>query len=63
MKTGRVGLDIDAAEYEDHFVEMHVKHSNALPSVLRGSGWPDLDLKRKKRIPPFGRNDKTLLSE
>ena len=24
------GLDIDAAEYEDHFVELHVKHSNAL---------------------------------
>jgi len=32
------GLDIDAAEYEDHFREMHVKHSNALHSVLRGRG-------------------------
>jgi len=32
------GLDIDAAEYEDHFVEQQVKHSNALHSVLRGRG-------------------------
>jgi coenzyme F420-reducing hydrogenase alpha subunit len=32
------GLDIDAAEYEDHFVEMQVKHSNALHSVVRGRG-------------------------
>lgn len=32
------GLDIDAAEYEDHFLELHVKHSNALHSVLRGRG-------------------------
>ncbi len=32
------GLNIDAAEYEDHFVEQHVKHSNALHSVLRGRG-------------------------
>ncbi len=32
------GLDIDAAEYEDHFVEQHVKHSNALHSVIRGRG-------------------------
>jgi sulfhydrogenase subunit alpha len=30
------GLDIDPAEYEDHFVEQHVKHSNALHSVVRG---------------------------
>ena len=30
------GLDIDTAEYEDHFVELHVKHSNALHSVVRG---------------------------
>ena len=30
------GLDIDAAEYEDRFVEVHVKHSNALQSVVRG---------------------------
>ena len=32
------GLDIDAAEYEDHFVELHVRHSNALHSVIRGRG-------------------------
>src|SRR5208283_5461253 len=32
------GLDIDAAEYEDRFVEFHVKHSNALQSVVRGRG-------------------------
>jgi sulfhydrogenase subunit alpha len=32
------GLDIDAAEYEDHFVEQHVKHSNALHSAIRGRG-------------------------
>ena len=30
------GLDIDTAQYEDHFVELHVKHSNALHSVVRG---------------------------
>ena len=32
------GLDIDAAEYEDRFAELHVKHSNALHSVVRGRG-------------------------
>jgi coenzyme F420-reducing hydrogenase alpha subunit len=32
------GLDIDAAEYEDRFTEVHVKHSNALHSVMRGRG-------------------------
>ena len=32
------GLNIDAAEYEDHFVEQHVKHSNALHSLVRGRG-------------------------
>jgi len=32
------GLDIDVAEYEDHFVEQHVKYSNALHSVIRGRG-------------------------
>jgi coenzyme F420-reducing hydrogenase alpha subunit len=32
------GLNIDAAEYEDHFVEQHLKHSNALHSVVRGRG-------------------------
>jgi len=30
------GLDIDVAEYEDHFLELQVKHSNALHSVVRG---------------------------
>ena len=29
------GLDIDVAEYEDHFMELHVKHSNALHSVIK----------------------------
>jgi coenzyme F420-reducing hydrogenase alpha subunit len=29
------GLNIDAADYADHFVERHVKHSNALHSLLR----------------------------
>ncbi|HVP49349.1 MAG TPA: Ni/Fe hydrogenase subunit alpha [Bryobacteraceae bacterium] len=32
------GLDIDVAEYEEHFVEQHVKHSNALQSALRARG-------------------------
>lgn len=32
------GLNIDAAEYEDHFTEIHVKHSNALHSIVRGRG-------------------------
>ena len=32
------GLDIDASEYEDHFFEQHVKHSNALQSQLRKRG-------------------------
>lgn len=32
------GLNIDAVEYEDHFDEIHVKHSNALHSVVRGRG-------------------------
>jgi sulfhydrogenase subunit alpha len=32
------GLNIAAAEYEDHFMEQHVKHSNALHSVVRGRG-------------------------
>jgi coenzyme F420-reducing hydrogenase alpha subunit len=31
-------LDIEVSEYEDHFVEQHVRHSNALQSVLRGRG-------------------------
>jgi coenzyme F420-reducing hydrogenase alpha subunit len=32
------GLDIDASEFEDHFLEQHVKHSNALQCVLRERG-------------------------
>ena len=32
------GLNIDASQYEDYFVEQHVKHSNALHSVIRGRG-------------------------
>ena len=32
------GLDIDVAEYEDQFVESHIKYSNALHSVVRGRG-------------------------
>lgn len=32
------GLDIDIADYEEHFVEEHVKRSNALHSYLKGRG-------------------------
>jgi coenzyme F420-reducing hydrogenase alpha subunit len=32
------GLDIDVADYESHFVEHQVEHSNALHSLLHGSG-------------------------
>ncbi len=32
------GLDIDAAEYEDNFIESQVKYSNALHSAIRGRG-------------------------
>ena len=32
------GVNIDASEYEDHFAEQHVKHSNALHSLVRGRG-------------------------
>jgi coenzyme F420-reducing hydrogenase alpha subunit len=32
------GLDIDVTEYEDHFLERHVKHSNALHSVTQAGG-------------------------
>jgi sulfhydrogenase subunit alpha len=42
LNAGRLvsnrGLNIDAAEYEDHFTEIHVKHSNALHSIVRGRG-------------------------
>ncbi len=32
------GLDISVQDYEKHFTEEHVEHSNALHSVLRGEG-------------------------
>ncbi|HHT9130353.1 MAG TPA: nickel-dependent hydrogenase large subunit, partial [Candidatus Brocadiaceae bacterium] len=32
------GLDISVHEYEDHFIEEHVPHSNALHSVLKERG-------------------------
>lgn len=32
------GLDIPIREYNDHFVEIHVEHSNALHSEMRGGG-------------------------
>ncbi len=32
------GLDIAVRDYEDHFVEEHVEHSNALHSILKGRG-------------------------
>lgn len=42
LNEGRIvsskGLDIDAAEYETHFEEVHVEHSNALWSRLRDGG-------------------------
>ena len=42
FNEGRVisnrGLDIDSKSYEDHFVEQHVQHSNALHSILKDQG-------------------------
>jgi coenzyme F420-reducing hydrogenase alpha subunit len=42
FNEGRVvsnkGLDVSAREFEEHFVEEHVKHSNALQCVLKGRG-------------------------
>lgn len=32
------GLDIHCSEYEKHFEEQHVEHSNALHSILKGRG-------------------------
>jgi coenzyme F420-reducing hydrogenase alpha subunit len=32
------GLDIAIREYEEHFIEEHVEHSNALHSVIKGRG-------------------------
>lgn len=43
FNEGRVvssgGLDIDVANYEDHFVERQVEYSNALHSSLRGGSY------------------------
>ncbi len=36
--VSNTGLDIDAAEYEDHFAEVHVEYSNALHSIHKGKG-------------------------
>lgn len=42
MNEGRLvsnkGLNIDIAEYENHFLEEHVSHSNALHSILKERG-------------------------
>ena len=42
LNEGRIvssrGLDIPVAEYEDHFIEEHVPHANALHSVHKGQG-------------------------
>ncbi len=42
LNEGRIvsnkGLDISVAEFEDHSVEQHVRHSNALHSVMRARG-------------------------
>ncbi len=42
LNEGRVvsnkGLDIPVSEYEEHFFEQHVRHSNALQSQLRKRG-------------------------
>jgi len=42
LNEGRVvsskGLDIDVHEYRERFAEEHVRHSNALHSVLKGRG-------------------------
>ncbi len=42
LNEGRIvsnrGLDIDVSQYEDHFQELHVRHSNALHSLVRGRG-------------------------
>jgi coenzyme F420-reducing hydrogenase alpha subunit len=42
LNEGRVasthGLDVPVSEYEDHFIEEHVPHANALHSVHKGHG-------------------------
>jgi coenzyme F420-reducing hydrogenase alpha subunit len=42
IERGRIvssaGLDLDPAEYDEHFEELHVERSNALQSQLRGGG-------------------------
>ncbi|HXG33652.1 MAG TPA: Ni/Fe hydrogenase subunit alpha [Bryobacteraceae bacterium] len=43
LNEGRIvsnrGLDIDVSQYEDSFQELHVRHSNALHSMVRGRGF------------------------
>ena len=43
LNEGRVvssrGIDLDVSEYEDHFLEQHVRHSNALHSRAAGAGF------------------------
>jgi len=36
VSTG--GLDLPVRDYEQHFVEQHLEHSNALHSIIRGRG-------------------------
>lgn len=36
--VSNLGLDIDPVEFEDHVIEQHVRHSNALQAVLRQRG-------------------------
>jgi coenzyme F420-reducing hydrogenase alpha subunit len=42
LNEGRIassqGPDLEVADYEDHFLEQHVRHSNALHSVVRERG-------------------------
>jgi len=42
LNEGRIvsnrGLDIDPVEFEDHSVEQHVRHSNALHSIIKARG-------------------------
>ena len=42
LNEGRIvsnkGLDIEVKDYDQHFVEEHLKHSNALHSTLKGRG-------------------------
>lgn len=44
MNEGRIvsnkGLDITAADFDDYFEEIHVRHTNALHCVMKGSNQP-----------------------